>query len=197
MMLALQTDLVITKSFEHKSITHTVEELYKQSFDRYFDRLYHYAYTIVKDNGEAKDIVQAAFIKLWEKRNEVNMDTSVKTYLYTSVYNLSLNTIRNRKTREQHHQQMKPPGSTIGLNTAEQKEIRMQINKAIEGLPERCREVFYKSRFEEKKYAEIAAELNISVKTVEGQVGKALKILREVLSHLATIWIIYFFIKHY
>ena len=196
-MLALQTDLVITKSFEHKSITHTVEELYKQSFDRYFDRLYHYAYTIVKEKGEAKDIVQAAFIKLWEKRNDVNMNTSVKSYLYTSVYNLSLNTIRNRKTREEHHQQMKSPGSTIGLNTAEQKEMRMQINKAIEGLPERCREVFYKSRFEEKKYAEIAAELNISVKTVEGQVGKALKILREVLSDLATIWIIYFFIKHY
>jgi len=193
-MLALQTDLVITKSFEHKSITHTVEELYKQCFDRYFERLYHYAYTIVKENGEAKDIVQAAFIKLWERRNEVNMNTSTKTYLYTSVYNLSLNTIRNRKTREEHHQQMIPPGFTSWLNTTEQKEMRIRINRAIEDLPERCRQVFYKSRFEGKKYAEIAAELDISVKTVEGQMGKALKILRETLSDLATIWIIYFFI---
>jgi len=193
MMLALQTDLVITKSFEGTSITHTVEELYKQTFDRYFDRLYHYAYTIVKENGEAKDIVQAAFIKLWEKRNEVNMDTAAKGYLYTSVYNLSLNTIRNRKTREGHHQQM-IPGSFSDLNTAEQKEIRKRITEAIEKLPGKCREVFYKSRYEGKKYAEIAAELGISVKTVEAQVGKALKMLREMLSDLVAVWIIYLFI---
>ena len=193
-MLALQTDQVITKSFEHKLITLTVEELYKQNFDRYFDRLYHYAYTIVKENGEAKDIVQAAFVKLWEKRSEVNMNTSAKAYLYTSVYNLSLNTIRNRKTREAHHQQMRPVEFGSDLNSAEQKETRTRINEAIEKLPERCREVFCKSRFEGKKYAEIAAELDISVKTVEGQVGKALKILRETLSDLATISVIYFFI---
>lgn len=193
-MLALQNDLVLTKSFEHKLITVTVEELYKQNFDRYFNSLYRYAYTIVKENGEAKDIVQAAFVKLWEKRNEVNMNTSAKAYLYTSVYNLSLNTIRNRKTREGHHQQMRPVQFTSDLNSAEQKETRTRINEAIEKLPGRCREVFCKSRFEGKKYAEIAAELDISVKTVEGQVGKALKILRETLSDLATISIIYFFI---
>ena len=106
MMLAFQTDLVITRSFEHKLITLTVEELYKQSFDKYFDSLYHYAFIIVKENDAPKDIVQAAFIKLWEKRNEVNIKTSAKAYLYTSVYHLSLNTIRNRKTREGHHQQV-------------------------------------------------------------------------------------------
>jgi RNA polymerase sigma-70 factor (ECF subfamily) len=193
-MLALQTDLVITKCFEQKLITLNVEELYKQSFDKYFDGLYHYAYTIVKETGEAKDIVQAAFIKLWEKRNEVNMNISAKAYLYTSVYNLSLNAIRNRKTREEHHQQMRPVEFDGDLNSAEQKETRARIDEAIENLPERCREVFCKSRFEGKKYAEIAAELDISVKTVEGQVGKALGILRKTLSDLAMIPIIYFLV---
>ena len=173
-----------------------MEELYKQSFDKYFDSLYHYAFTIVKENDAAKDIVQAAFIKLWEKRNEVNLDTSAKAYLYTSVYNLSLNTIRNLKTREGHHQQLRPVEITNDVNSAEQKEMRARINEAIEKLPGRCKEVFCKSRFEGKKYAEIAAEMDISIKTVEGQLGKALKILRETLSDLATVLVIYFFIKN-
>jgi RNA polymerase sigma-70 factor (ECF subfamily) len=194
MMLALQTDGVITTSFDHKPIALNVEELYKQCFNLYFERLYHYAYTIVKENDAAKDIVQAAFIKLWEKRNGIDLENSAKSYLYTSVYNLSLNTIRNRNSREGHHQQMRPVEFISEPNSAEQKEIRKRINEEIEKLPERCREVFYKSRMEGKKYAQIAEEMDISVKTVEGQIGKALKILRENLSDLATIFIIYFLI---
>lgn len=193
-MLALQTDVVITKSFDNKPITLKVEELYKKCFDQYFERLFHYAYTIVKETDAAKDIVQAAYIKLWEKRNGIDMENSARSYLYTSVYNLSLNTIRNRKSREGHHQQIRPVESISEPNSAEQKELSKRINEEIEKLPGRCREVFYKSRIEGKKYALIAEEMDISVKTVEAQIGKALKILRETLSDLATILIIYFLI---
>lgn len=193
-MLVLQPDFVLTKSFNYKQVNITVEDLYKQSFDLYFEKLNNYAYTIVKDSDEAKDIVQTAFVKLWEKRNEVNMSTSARSYLYTSVHNLSLNTIRNRKSRESHHEYLKPQETAGDLHSAEQKEVRARINHAIEALPQRCKEVFCKSRFESKKYAEIAEELNISVKTVEVQIGKALKILREVLADLAAAWIIYFLI---
>jgi len=162
-----------------------VEEDFKKTFGDYFDKLYRYAFTIVQDNGEAKDIVQSAFVKLWEKRHEVE---SAKAYLYTSVYHFSLNAIRNRKVREGHHQRLASSVSTdSSVDTAEVKEVRHRINQVIGKLPPKCKEVFYSSRFEGKKYAEIAEAMDISIKTVEAQMGKALKILRENLADLIVV----------
>jgi RNA polymerase sigma-70 factor (ECF subfamily) len=153
--------------------------------------LFHYALTIVKNNAEAKDIVQTVFIKLWEKREEINLATSARSYLYTSVYHLCLNNVRDHKTHEAHHQIL-ATNRQIGLiDPAEEKETRERIHRAINGLPPKCKEVFYKSRFEGKKYVEIASEMNISIKTVEVQVGKALKYLREELADLALIFLTY------
>ena len=171
-----------------------LEESYKQCFDQYFEKLFGYAFTIVKDNAEAKDIVQSAFVKLWEKRNEVNWPVAVQSYLYTTVYRLSLNTIRNRKIREGHHKQIIPMQKGEQRNIAEEKEKSVRIQKAIDELPPRCKEVFYMSRMEGKKYAAIAVELDISVKTVEVQIGKALKFLRERLADLIISLLIYFII---
>ena len=172
-----------------------VEEIYKQCFDLYFEKLYSYAFTILKDNAEAKDIVQSAFVRLWEKRMEVNLSTSAKSYLCTSVHRLALNSIRNRKTREKHQARIIQIGQKRDLNSAEEKEKRAKIHEAIESLPPRCKEVFCKSRFDGMKYAAIAMDLNISVKTVEVQMGKALKILREQLADLLIAFILYFIIQ--
>ena len=194
MILPLQTERTAGNAFKYKLANIKVEDVYKQCFHMYFEKLYGYAFTIVKDNAEAKDVVQSAFIKLWEKRNEVNLPASARSYLYTSVYHLALNTVRNRKTREGHREHLIPKEFTQALNTLEQKEISLRIHEAIDSLPPRCNEIFSKSRLEGKKYLEIASELNISVKTVEVQMGKALKILRKQLADLAMIWIICFFI---
>jgi len=172
-----------------------LEESYKQCFDQYFERLYGYSFTIVGDNAEAKDIVQSAYVKLWEKRDEVNWPAAVQAYLYTTVYRLSLNTIRNRKIREGHHKKIRPMQQAEERNIPEEKEKSTRIQKAIDELPPRCKEVFYKSRMEGKKYAAIATELNISIKTVEVQIGKALKILRERLADLIVSFLIYFLIQ--
>ena len=161
-----------------------MEELYKQCFEAYYEKLYGYAFTIVKDNAETKDIVQSAFIKLWEKRNEVNIQHSGRSYLYTTVYHLALNSIRNRKTKEGHLDHLRPVENTETMYSGEEKETRERIQNEIDLLPPKCREVFNKSRFEGKKYAEIAAEMNISNKTVEAQMGKALKIMRQRLADL-------------
>src|SRR4051812_41832956 len=172
----------------------TVDEIFKQCFEKYFETLYHYAFSIVKDNAEAKDIVQTAFVKLWEKKNEVDLKTACRSYLYTSVYRLSLNSIRNRKIRELHHKGMSPSVPGTSMNSAEVKERRSRIESAIQSLPERCRQVFSKSRMEGKKYAIIATEMDISIKTVEVQMGKALKILREQLADLIVAFFIYLII---
>lgn len=194
MILILQSEAISKSAFKHKQAYTKVEDHYKQCFHAYFEKLFDYAFTIVKDNGEAKDIVQSAFIKLWEKRAAINFPASARSYLYTTVYHLSLNTVRNRKIRESHHQYVMPTSAAGSINTAEEKEIRARIQQAIDTLPPRCREVFCKSRLEGKKYATIATEMEISVKTVEVQMGKALKALREQLADLVMIWVIYLFI---
>jgi RNA polymerase sigma-70 factor (ECF subfamily) len=191
MMLALQDESRVTDSYKYKQVPITVEEFFRQCFHEYFDKLYSYAFTMVKNNAEAKDIVQTAYIKLWEKRNEVNLAVSARAYLYTTVYHLSLNTIRNRKIREGHHKQMMHAVSAGHTNSAEEKETGTRITNLVNDLPPRCKEVFCKNRYEGKKYKEIADELGISIKTVEVQMGKALKFLRENLSDLLIItWLI-------
>jgi RNA polymerase sigma-70 factor (ECF subfamily) len=190
MLFVLQMDS-FTGTFKNQLENSAVEEIYKQCFDEYFEKLYIYVFTIVKDNAEAKDIVQSAFVKLWEKRMEVNLSTSAQSYLYTSVYRLALNSVRNRKIREKHHARIISIDNKQESNSTEEKETRVKIHQAIDGLPPRCKEVFWKSRFEGMKYAAIATELNISIKTVESQMGKALKILREQLADLIVAFFIF------
>jgi RNA polymerase sigma-70 factor (ECF subfamily) len=173
-----------------KPVSIPVDEQFKQCFDDLFQPLHAYACTMLRESEDAKDIVQVAFMKLWEKRKEVDLEVAAKAYLYTSVYHLALNAIRNRKTRETHHQQLLPKQQPIAPTPAENKEINQRVNEAIVALPERCREVFLRSRFEGKKYIEIADDLCISVKTVESQMGKALKILREKLADLLVAFIV-------
>lgn len=151
-------------------------------FRAYYQPLCNYAYTFVQDRDEAEEIVQSAFLSVWEKRESIEIRTSLKSYLYTMVRNACLNVIKHEKIKQKH----------IGeeLATAERSydsvsqrvnssELETRIQVSMEKLPEQCRLIFKLSRFEELKYAEIADQLNISVKTVENQIGKALKIMRE------------------
>jgi RNA polymerase sigma-70 factor, ECF subfamily len=137
----------------------------------------------VKDNEEAKDIVQLVFIKLWEKRNLVNIEQSGQAYLYKSVYHLCLNSIRDKRVKQNYTGKFSPSAAGISYVT-EERETNNRIIAAIDTLPPKCREIFNKSRYDGKRYAEIASELDISVKTVEAQMGKALKILRNLLTDL-------------
>jgi RNA polymerase sigma-70 factor, ECF subfamily len=194
MILILPGQPLTNSAIHHKQVYIPVENLYKQCFHAYFEKLFGYAFTIVKDNAEAKDIVQSAFVKLWEKRGEINFPAAARAYLYTTVYHLALNTVRDRKIRERHLPAMAPAAHVNSIDTAQEKEIKVRIQLAIDALPPRCREVFCKSRLEGKKYNTIALEMNISVKTVEVQMGKALKLLREQLADLASIWIIFLFL---
>lgn len=113
----------------------------------------------------------------------MNIDESGRFYLYKSVYHLSLNNIRDRRVKQNYHDRFSPPAANTRYVT-EEKETNTRVINAIDTLPPKCREVFVKSRYEGKRYAEISLELNISVKTVEAQMGKALKILRNLLTDL-------------
>lgn len=160
---------------------------FERLFKDYYSMLCNFAYGIVKDSDSAEELVQKLFCNLWEKREELNINTSIKSYLYTAVRNACLNTKKHLKVRMEYEKEYlyvnRSAQDESGMKL-ETKELRDQIETAISKLPEQCRQVFKLSRFEELKYREIAEVLNISIKTVENHMGKALKILREELKYL-------------
>ncbi|CAN5533480.1 RNA polymerase sigma-70 factor [soil metagenome] len=156
------------------------EKAFEDLFRRLYPPLCKNANMLLNDSDEAEETVQNVFISLWEKRKEMEITISIKSYLYKAVRNASLNRIKHGKVRKlyvEEQQYLSPsiPATEISI----QNELHAQIQKAIEKLPEQCRLIFKLSRFEELKYSEIAEQLGISIKTVENQMGKALKIMRE------------------
>ena len=150
-------------------------------FGRYGVSLVQYATTIVKDADEAQDIVQQLFVQLWVKRAELLISTSLKSYLYRAVHNGSLNKIRQHAVKESYAGDPVYTGGSAAASAAqrmESKEVSEAVERAIAELPEQCRNIFRLSRFEELKYQQIADRMGLSVKTVENQMGKALKHMR-------------------
>lgn len=131
---------------------------------------------------EAEEIVQQVFYSLWTKRESIDITSTLKSYLYKAVHNSSLNKIKQGKVRQMYAEHQKATAITETHSSSQilqGKELEALINNAIDELPEQCGIVFRMSRFGNMKYAEIADELNISVKTVENHMGKALKLMRE------------------
>jgi len=154
--------------------------LFENLFKSHFKSLHIYAISLVKEDALAEEIVQNVFYKLWEKKEQITIQKSITAYLYKSVYYESLNVIKHTKVGERYIKHLKysakdqqSPGDIASL-----KELQQKIDIAINELPEQCRAVFHLVRFEDLKYREAADKLGISVKTVENQMGKALRVLR-------------------
>jgi RNA polymerase sigma-70 factor (ECF subfamily) len=156
-----------------------------QNFDRiytdHYAALHQYAYTMVNDRVLAEEMVHQVFLKILEKGGQVNVHTSFKAYLYRAVHNECLNYFKHLKVKQAHHDHttIEYGGTSESPSGSMQyRELEKQLHAAINEFPEQCRTVFQLSRFEELKYAEIALQLGISIKTVENQMSKALKRLR-------------------
>ena len=154
--------------------------VFEDTFKTHFKGLHAYAYTIVKDDIMAEEMVQNVFYKLWKNKETIQINQSVASYLYRSVYHESLNYIKHLKVKSAYQSYAARTMENIN-NAAEKlklKELEEKLDQALKELPEQCRTIFQMSRFEELKYMEIAGKLGISVKTVENQMGKALRLLR-------------------
>ena len=153
-------------------------------FIAHYEQLHRYAFTILKDADEAKDIVQAVFLRIMEKEVPLHTIEHPKAYLYRSVYNESINNIKKTELKEKHHSMQVQEVYTADTPTSVQEEaamIKQKVEQVLQQLPSQCREVFVKSRAEQKKYTEIASEMGIAVKTVEAHMSKALKLIRQII----------------
>ncbi|MDF2192269.1 RNA polymerase sigma-70 factor [Paraflavitalea sp. CAU 1676] len=155
--------------------------LFEDVFKSHFKNLHAYACTIVKDDIMAEEMVQNVFYKIWERKAHLNIQTSLTAYLYRAVYHESLNYIKHLKVKTAY-QSYATARMNQQADNAEKKvllgELEARLRTALQELPEQCRTIFQMSRFEELKYQEIADRLGLSIKTVENQMGKALKLMR-------------------
>lgn len=157
----------------------------QNNFDRiyvtYYSRMLRFAKEYVLFEEDAENVVQDVFLLLWEKREVLDIQVSLVSYLFSLVKNRSIDYLRHKVVAEEYRQEL-----TFKLSALEQlnytftseEDIEQAVTKAIDKLPERCREIFLKNRIEGKKYREIADELDISMNTVENQMSIALKKLR-------------------
>ncbi len=153
-------------------------------FQRYYSFLCQAVYKIIPDGNLVEDLAQEVFLELWRKREKLQVSTSLRAYLRRAAVNRALNYIRDQKIRFDEEDRDAPLASSSPSagQQMEAQELQAAIDLAIDNLPERCRVVFVLSRFEDMSYSEIAGQLGISVKTVENQISKALKLLREALA---------------
>ncbi|MDR2037359.1 MAG: RNA polymerase sigma-70 factor [Bacteroidales bacterium] len=150
----------------------------------YFSGLYNYAFTIIKDTNEAKDVVSDVFMKLWEERNTRIIDLSLKAYLFKSVYNRCLNVLKHKKVNDKYENYLNHLKFLIEderdypLSGLIENELAEIIQQSINKLPQQCRSIFIMSRYDNMSHEEIAKKMKISINTVHTQIRRALGKLR-------------------
>jgi RNA polymerase sigma-70 factor (family 1) len=151
---------------------------FNEIYNRYWARLYYAAFEMLKDKAAAGDSTQDIFISLWLRREQIEIQ-NLSSYLYGAVKRKALQHIRNGKVAQHHLDRI--TGIKFANETEEmlnETELKNSLTKGLSQLPEKCKEIFELSRFEDLSHHEIGERLNISTKTVANQINKAIKHLR-------------------
>jgi RNA polymerase sigma-70 factor (family 1) len=157
---------------------------FTELYNRYWDKTFAVALHRLDDEHEAEEVVQEVFLSIWQRRATLKLTHTVATYLSVAVKHKVINHLAKQHRRQLRHNELTITSPITSDSTADwlhEKELRALLEKTISQLPEKCRIVFLLSRDENKTYAEIAAQLNISQKTVEAHMSKALSTLRQTL----------------
>jgi len=165
------------------------QETFELLFKKNYKELCLFAIRYVKDYEVSREIVQGCFIRMWEKRESMDMSKPLRAYLSTAVRNTCLNWLRDHKKFNSNLLDIEGLSSDPVYQQPDklvEQEIHDRIKTAIEELPEKCREIFVLNRFENLKYQDVADRLNISIKTVETQMSKALQHMRTRLKEYLT-----------
>jgi len=163
-------------------------------FNDYYERLAYFAFQHLGDKDSAEDVVQELFSKLWMNRQQLTVEISMNAYLYGAVRNACLNQLKHQKVKEAYLSSSITPMEYDNYisNKIDANDLAQLIQSCIIELPPERQKIFLLSREQGLKYKEIAEELGISVKTVEAQMGKALRFLRERLKEYLVVLIAFF-----
>jgi len=171
-----------------KAVRDGDEKAFRKVFHDYYNRLYNYALHYVIDQEIAREIVQDSFMKLWETRSRLKYNSNLGAFLFTLTRNGCLNYLKHLLIQRKHTEKVRKDWHDYQLNyialsdeTSEKiifDELHEKVQRAIDRLPPKCREIFVMSRTRELKHKEIANLLNISHKTVENQISEALRRIR-------------------
>ncbi|HKJ80476.1 MAG TPA: RNA polymerase sigma-70 factor [Ignavibacteriaceae bacterium] len=161
-------------------------KIFEALFREYYYSLSRFTTSIVKSSSAAEDLVQDIFLKIWENRQTWNPQGTIKTYLYRASKNQALNYLKHLNVvhnwAEFSRNSFSSSSSSINPEDEfERKELLNSVNGAVNKLPEKCKMIFLLHRHEGLSYREISEVLNISISTVETQMGRALKKIREIL----------------
>ena len=175
----------VASNITFQNIKNGDKSAFELLFKQYYEHLCNFAYQYLKEKAASEEIVQDVFFKIWEKKEELNIISNIKSYLFSSVRNQCLNQLKHLEIRDNyksHNEKVIQENENIESDYLVENELSAKINSVIEQLPVERQKIFKLSRFDDKKYKEIAEELGISVKTVEAQMSKALKFIREQLA---------------
>ncbi len=177
------------------------ESAFKYFFDTYYDDLCNFVNGYLKDEVLSEDIVQNIFVYLWERKDSLPANCSIKSYLYTASKNKSLNQLRNQKNKNKIEHDIFARFSLPSTEKAdlfiEFEELKKIISSAIDCLPPKCRSVYELSRNEGMTNKEISEKLGITIKTVENQITIAIKKMKAFLQPYYDKLFIFFILVHF
>ena len=184
----IMTDSPKTNAFERILLDKMMsgdKSAFASIFDAYYKDLVMFALTFIKNLCDAEDIVQEVFVRLWEKCHELKLHGSLKSYLLKSVQNRCLDEIRHWKVREQYVADQE--AWSLYANDTEDyilyADLQHHLERILAQMPAEVAQTFRMNRFDGLKYNEIAQQLNVSVRTVESRISKALQILHQALKN--------------
>jgi RNA polymerase sigma-70 factor (ECF subfamily) len=177
------------------------EKTFEFVFKNFFSGLCQFAFSIVRSKEVAEEIVEELFLYLWENSDNININNSLRSYLYRSVHNRCLKYIRHQQVEKKYLD------NTPYIFTDEEifggilaefpfdeltyNELVKNVDKALQNLPEQCREIFCMHRYDELSYMEIAQKLNLSINTVKTQMTRALQKMRDTLNDYISVWCVF------
>lgn len=169
---------------------------FAELFNRYKKKLYYFALSYLNDNAEAEEVVQSVFVRLWENRSSLNETMSIKNFIYKSTINACYNFLKKKAVRSRYFE-----NELIAFSEAENrsydeifyKDLKRQIDNIISSLPPQQQQIFQLSRFEGLSHNDIAAKLNLSIRTVENQIYRALKVIKDNLKVEYFFWFCFLF----
>lgn len=196
-MQQAQSSGLIAKTNEKYLVSQFVngdESAFESLFKQHYQMLLKVALFLLNDAEQAEEIVHDVFLNVWQKRQNVNPDASFKNYLITAVRNRCFNHLKAKKKTQSINDEESWVEELVADNhtdtPAHVKDVQKAIDAAVAKLPQQCKLIFQLSRYENMSYKEIAAALDLSPKTVENQIGRALKTLRAELKDFLPLFLI-------